>query len=114
MIDDFIPAITVTSILIVILAFIGFMRYIRYREILALAEKGLVRPEPEQKATKGLLRWGVVMGAVGLAFTLGLYPFGFVTGEEYPLHLGPWMLIGFLPLFLGLGLVLLHYLTEKE
>jgi hypothetical protein len=110
--DDFIPVIGVTSILIVIFAFIGFMRYISYRETLALAEKGLVGPE--QKATKRLLRWGVVIAAVGLAFTLGLYPFGFATGEEYPLHLGPWMLAGFVPLFLGLGLVLLHYLTEKE
>jgi hypothetical protein len=114
MIDDFIPAIAVTSILIVIFLFIGYMRYINYKETLALAEKGLVQPGPEQKTTKGLLRWGVVVTALGLAFTLGLYPFGFATGEEYPLHLGPWMLIGFLPLFLGLGLVLLHYLTEKE
>ena len=64
--------------------------------------------------TKGILRWGVVIAALGIAFTLGLYPFGFATGEEYPLHLGPWMLVGFVPLFLGLGLILVHYLTEKE
>jgi hypothetical protein len=111
MMDDFIPAVSVLSILIVIFVFIAWMRYINYKETLALAEKGLVRPE--QRATKGLLRWGVVIAALGLAFTLGLYPFGFATGEEYPLHLGPWMLTGFVPLFLGLGLVLLHYLTEK-
>jgi hypothetical protein len=39
---------------------------------------------------------------------------GFDSGNNYPLHLGPWMLGGFVPLFLGLGLILLHYLTEKE
>ena len=111
--DDLIPVLGVSSVLIIIFAFVGFMRYIRYKETLALAEKGLVAPV-EQKATKGILRWGVVIAALGLAFTLGLYPFGFATGEEYPLHIGPWMLIGFVPLFLGLGLILLHYLTEKE
>lgn len=110
--DDLIPVIGVGSVLIIIFGFVGCMRYIRYKEILALAEKGLVPPEP--KAIKGILRWGVVIAALGLAFTLGLYPFGFVTGEEFPLHIGPWMLIGFVPLFLGLGLILLHYLTEKE
>jgi|SRR4030095_3566014 hypothetical protein len=110
--DDFIPVVGVTSILIVIFAFIAFMRYISYKETLALAEKGLTRPE--QKPTKGILRWGVVIAALGVAFTLGLYPFGFASGEEYPLHLGPWMLGGFVPLFLGIGLVLLHYLAEKE
>ena len=110
--DDLIPVIGVSSVLVVIFAFIGTMRYIGYKETLALAEKGLV--SPAQKSTKGTLRWGIVIAALGIAFTLGLYPFGFVTGEEYPLHLGPWMLLGFVPLFLGLGLILVHYLTEKE
>jgi len=32
----------------------------------------------------------------------------------YPLHLGPWMLGGFVPLFLGLGLILSHFLTQKD
>ncbi|MBK8616389.1 MAG: hypothetical protein IPN96_04585 [Anaerolineales bacterium] len=33
------------------------------------------------------------------------YPIGFDSGNNYPLHLGPWMLGGFVPLFLGLGLI---------
>ena len=110
--DDLVPVIGVSSVLIVIFAFVGYMRYINYKETLFLAEKGLVRPE--QKAGNGLLRWGIVIAALGIAFTIGLYPLGYVSGEEFPLHLGPWMLIGFVPLFLGLGLVLLHYLTKKE
>ena len=83
-----------------------------YRETIALAEKGLIRPET--KTSKGLLRWGIVVTALGLALSLGLYPIGFSRREYYPLHLGPWMLGGFVPLFLGLGLILLHFLTLKN
>jgi len=75
-------------------------------------EKGLTRPE--SKSTKGLLRWGIVATSLGFALSLGLYFFGFDSADNYPLHLGPWMLGGFVPLFLGLGFVLLHYLTGKE
>lgn len=88
------------------------MRYLSYRETLTLAEKGLTRPETGMAKT--LLRWGVIITSLGIALTLGLYPIGYFTGDSYPLHLGPWMLAGFIPLFLGLGLILLHYLTEKE
>ena len=110
--DDFIPVIGVIGILIVILGFIVIMRFISYKENLSLAEKGLTRPE--QKNGKGLLRWGITITALGLAFTIGLYPIGFASGDEFPLHLGPWMLGGFVPLFLGLGLILLHFLTQKD
>jgi hypothetical protein len=82
-----------------------------YKETLALAEKGLTKPE--SKSNKRLLRWGIVITALGFALTLGLYTIGFASADNYPLHLGPWMLGGFVPLFLGLGLILLHYLTEK-
>ena len=110
--SDFIPVIGISSILIIVLGFIAIMRYISYKENLLFAEKGLTRPE--QKNGKGLLRWGIVITALGIAFTVGLYPIGFAAGDEFPLHLGPWMLGGFVPLFLGLGLTLLHYLIEKE
>lgn len=110
--NDLIPFVGIVGVLIVIFGFLAFIRYINYKETLALAEKGLTRPE--QKNSKGLLRWGIVITAIGFALSLGLYPIGFDAGGNYPLHLGPWMLGGFVPLFLGLGLILLHYLTEKE
>ena len=110
--DALIPCLGVVAILVVILGFLAFMRYMNYKETIALAEKGLTRPEA--RSGKGLLRWGIVITAIGFAFSLGLYPIGYDSGNNYPLHLGPWMLGGFVPLFLGLGLVLLHYLTEKE
>lgn len=110
--DALIPCLGVVAILAIIFGFLAFLRYMNYKETLALAEKGLTRPE--KKSGKGLLRWGIVVTAMGLALSLGLYPLGFDSGSNYPLRLGPWMLGGFVPLFLGLGLILIHYLTEKE
>lgn len=110
--DGFIPCLGVVFILLIIFGFLAFLRYMNYKETLALAEKGLTKPEP--KPGKGLLRWGIVLTSLGLALSIGLYLIGFNSPNDYPLHLGPWMLGGFVPLFLGLGLVLLHFLTEKE
>ena len=110
--NDILPCLGIVTTLIIIFGFLAFLRYMNYKETIALAEKGLSRPDV--KSGKGLLRWGIVIAAIGLALSLGLYPIGFDSGEQYPLHLGPWMLGGFVPLFLGLGLILLHYLTEKE
>jgi len=112
MYSDLVPAISISTILIIVLSFFGFMRYMNYKETMGLAEKGLVRPEP--KPGKRSLRWGIITSALGLAFSLGLYPLGFAEGDEFPLHFGPWMLVGLIPLFIGLSLVLIHYLTEKE
>jgi len=109
--NDIIPCLGVFGILIIIFGFLAFLRYMNYKETLALAEKGLAKPE--SKSSKGFLRWGIVVTSIGFALTLGLYFIGFDTPNDYPLHLGPWMLGGFVPLFLGIGLILLHYLTEK-
>ncbi len=112
MFSDFVPCISIVSVLLVVFGFLAFLRYMSYRETLALAEKGLTKPK--SKSNKGMLRWGIIVSALGLAITIGLYLIGFDSAENYPLHLGPWMLGGLVPLFLGLGLVLVHYLTEKE
>jgi hypothetical protein len=112
MMDDLFPCLGLIGALAIIFGFLAFIRYINYKETLALAEKGLSRPEG--KTRTGLLRWGILITALGLALSLGLYPIGFSAGADYPLRLGPWMLGGFVPLFLGLGLVLLHFLTQKE
>ena len=115
MLVDFVPCISIVSVLLVIFGFIAFLRYMNYRETIALAERGLSRPErPEAKNGKGLLRWGIIITALGIALSLGLYPIGFSAGYGYPLGLGPWMLGGFVPLFLGVGLILLHVLTRKS
>jgi hypothetical protein len=112
MFADFVPCISIVSVLLVIFGFLAFLRYMNYKETIALAEKGLTRPE--QAPSRGLLRWGILLAALGLVLTLVLYPIGFATGDGYPLHLGPWMLGGFVPLFLGLSLILAHFLFQKE
>jgi hypothetical protein len=109
--SDLIPCLSIVSILLVIFGFLAFLRYMNYKETLALAEKGLTKPET--KSNKNLLRWGIVVTALGFALTIGLYAIGFTSAENYPLQLGPWMLGGFVPLFLGISLILVHYLTDK-
>ena len=112
--DALIPCLGVVAILAIIFGFLAFLRYMNYKETIALAEKGLTRPEKKSGSSKGLLRWGIVVTALGFALSLGLYTIGFDSANNYPLHLGPWMLGGFIPLFLGVGLILIHYLTDKE
>ena len=110
--SDIFPCLGIVGSLTVIFGFLAFLRYLKYRETIALAEKGLT--PPESRSGRPLLRWGILITALGLALTIGLYSIGFDSSNNYPLHLGPWMLGGFVPLFLGLGMVLLHYLTERE
>ena len=110
--NELLPCLGFISALAIIFGFLAFLRYLNYKETIALAEKGLTRPE--KKPGKGLLRWGIVVTTLGVVLTIGLYFVGFNTPNDYPLHLGPWMLGGFVPLALGISLILLHYVTERE
>jgi sterol desaturase/sphingolipid hydroxylase (fatty acid hydroxylase superfamily) len=115
MFADFVPCISIVSVLLVIFGFLGFLRYMNYRETIALAERGVTRPERlEAKNGKRLLHWGILVTGLGIALSLGLYFAGFDSAASYPLHLGPWMLGGLVPLFLGLSLILSHFLTQKQ
>jgi len=99
---------------LILFAFLAVWRFLQYRETLALAEKGLLKAEGGRVETrsdgKGALRWGVVIAALGLALTIGLWPLGIYS--SYPLGLGPWMIGAFIPLFFGLGLILIYVLTK--
>jgi len=101
------------ALLLIILAFIILLRYISYRETRMLAEKGLSRPE-RQTDGKESLRWGIILIAVGLALSIGLYPLGSRFRGDYPLGFGPWMLLGLLPLFFGVALILIYVLAKRE
>jgi len=96
--------------------FIVVMRYLGYRETLALAEKGLVRPDRTRGSNgKDTLRWGIAIAAVGMALCVGLYPIGFIGGgSRFPLGFGPWMLTGLLPMFFGLALIMIYVLTRED
>ena len=110
--DILIPCLGLIGILVIVFGFLAFLRYMNYRETIALAEKGLTKPET--KSGRSFLSWGIIITALGFALSIGLYAIGFNSPNNYPLHLGPWMLGGFVPFFLGIGLVLLHFLTSKD
>jgi hypothetical protein len=95
---------------------IALLRYMHYRETLALAEKGLVRGDMQRGGNgKDTLRWGIAITAIGLALCIGLYPLGFTSGRSpFPLGFGPWMLAGLLPMFFGLALILIYVLTRDD
>jgi hypothetical protein len=111
--------------LVAIFGTVVLMRWFKHREILALAEKGLLPAQYAQYVSasrgRGLLGWGIALVALGLALVIGLWPIGFVTrpgghaeGPPYPLYFGPWMLGGLIPLFIGLALLITYFLVRKE
>jgi hypothetical protein len=109
--SEIIPWLAILVFTVLLFTLIVIMRYINYRETLALAEKGLVRSQ-RQSDGKEALRWGIVITAVGLALCVGLWPIGFLPGVDiYPLGFGPWMLIGLVPTFFGLALILISLRT---
>jgi len=112
--NDFFPCAMSIVFFLSLFGFLALMRYLRYKETMALAEKGLVRPGPYGNG-KDTLRWGIAITAVGLALCIGLYPIGFLPGNrtDFPFGLGPWMLGGLIPTFFGIGLVLIYILTRE-
>jgi hypothetical protein len=103
---------------------IVLVRWFKHREILAMVEKGLLPAQYAQymnasrgRGGRGLLGWGIALVMLGLALMIGLWPIGFTrAGVEnpYPLGFGPWMLAGLIPLFIGLALLIIYFLTRKE
>lgn len=108
----------VFAVFLLIFGFAAYLRYMRYKETLVLAEKGLVLPQKNGNGTsngKGTLRWGIVITALGVAMCIGLYPFGWIAGgTPFPLNFGPWMVIGLIPTFFGLALILIYVATSKN
>lgn len=89
------------------------LRYLNYRQAVTLAEKGFM-PEKRKSDGKEALRWGILLSALGTALCLGLYPLGSGLPGQYPLGFGPWMLLGLVPLFFGLGLLLIYALGREK
>lgn len=116
LLGSLIPCLGSITFFVILFGFIVLMRYLSYRETLALAEKGLVRP-PKNGSSKDTLRWGIVITGLGMALCLGMWPIGlgrgFTGSTQFPLGLGPWMLIGIVPTFFGLSLILIYLLTRE-
>ena len=105
--------------LVALFGTIVLLRWFRHREIVALAEKGILpaRYAQYQRASRGrgLLGWGIALSLLGVALLIGLWPVGFADlGVTYPLNFGPWMLGGLVPAFIGLALLITYVLTRKE
>ncbi len=99
------PCMAIVATLVIVFLFLAYSRYLRHKEIMNLAEKGLAFPE--RKNGKVALRWGVIITGLGLALLFGLLPF---------ILKGTWelLLLGLLPTFFGLSLVLIYVLTRTE
>jgi formate hydrogenlyase subunit 3/multisubunit Na+/H+ antiporter MnhD subunit len=104
--------------LAIFFGFIVLLRYLHHRERMALITSG-INPNltQKQRRNRGLLRAGLITGMVGLALTIGLYPLGFFLPSAFtsaPLHLGPWLLPGLIPLGVGGALIVSYYLEQNN
>ncbi|HVB73465.1 MAG TPA: DUF6249 domain-containing protein [Ktedonobacteraceae bacterium] len=104
--------------LAIFLGFIALLRYIDHRERMALIARG-IHPNRlrRQRRGTGLLRAGLIVAMVGLALTIGLYPLGYMLPSVVtatPLHVGPWLLPGLIPLAVGGALVISYYLGQDS
>ena len=101
-----VPAFAVCMIFAVIFGFFAFVRYLRYKETVALAERGLLRPERKRRRSgkaSMTLSWGVVIFITGIGLTLGL---AIADGDiVFP---------GILATFFGLSLIALHQINRGE
>jgi hypothetical protein len=93
-------------LLFLLLFFITLNRYIAYKERVALARLGyppeeIARAQFKRYGNRGVLWGGVITGMSGLALLLGLSTLG----------TGAWLLAGLLPLFVGLGMVIVYFVT---
>ncbi|HEX9058096.1 MAG TPA: DUF6249 domain-containing protein [Ktedonobacterales bacterium] len=100
------------------LSFILLVRYLDHRERMAMIDRGLISPQEANKEAvrhgSAVLRGGVITAMVGLAVSIGLYTLGYLLPAPFsavPGRLGPWLLPGLIPLFVGGGLVASHYLA---
>ena len=102
--------------LAIFLGFIALLRYIDHRERMALIAKGINPNRPRRlRRGVGILRAGLIIAMVGLALTIGLYPLGYMLPASFtstPLHVGPWLLPGLIPLAVGSALVISFYLIQ--
>ncbi len=105
---NFIILLSPSVLIICALIFAMVMRYISYRERVALVERGvdldmLYRSQgPSAQGNRGILWAGMITATTGLGLLLGLWTLG-------P---GAWLLVGFVPLCVGLGMLGIYHITR--
>jgi formate hydrogenlyase subunit 3/multisubunit Na+/H+ antiporter MnhD subunit len=105
--------------LAIFFGFIVLLRYLQYREHMAMISTGM-HPDSlraPRRRSRGLLRAGLIIAMVGLTLTIGLYPIGYILPPVFaniPLHFGPWLLPGLIPLGVGIALTTSYYLERDS
>lgn len=105
---NFVILLSPSVLIIAALVFVATMRYITYRERVALMERGadldvvLRHQRLERQGNRGILWAGTITAAAGLGILGGLWPLG-------P---GVWLMVGFVPLFVGVGMLGIYYVTS--
>ena len=94
---------SVAIIFCVPFGFAAFMRYLKYKETIALAERGLLR-ESRKKHNQDTLSWGILIAFIGLGLTIGSIFLGS----------GVVIILGTVPAFFGLGLIVIYYVKKEE
>ena len=95
------------ALIFILLVFVTLNRYITYKERRAMAELGVswddLRKDQleRRRGNRGVLWGGVITTMSGLALLLGLLTLG----------TGAWLLAGLLPLFVGIGMVVIYFMT---
>ena len=83
-----------------------YSMYLEHKRRMKLIEKGLWKPEMEKKESKpeDTLKAGIIVTAIGLAILLSL---------QLTVGMGIWHIVGFIPLFVGIALIIAYYSTRK-
>lgn len=115
--EMFIPAVTVSTIFIVIFGFLAFMRYMRYKETVALAERGLLRSDRSRRngfrpTGRRLFNIGVVLLSVGIGFFCTLIPTALIMDTGEPAFMG--IILGVLPASVGSALLIIDRVSNKN
>ncbi len=110
-------------VLAIFFGFIVLLRYLHHKERMALITQGIHPNSPRTEdprrllRSRRMLRAGLIIAMVGLSLTVGLYPIGFFLPPSLaaatPLHLGPWLLPGLIPLGVGVALIVSYYLEQN-
>src|SRR2546421_1670008 len=104
--------------LAIFFSFIVLLRYLQYREHMAMISYGMNPNSLRQsRRSRGILRAGLIIAMVGLSLTIGLYPIGYILPPIFaamPFHLGPWLLPGLIPLGVGSALIISYYLERDS
>ena len=106
-----VPALTISFIFVVVFGFAGYMRYLRYKETIALAERGLIRPQ-RSRGGRNNMKIGVLLLVVGGAFACSLVTIGIAADEPEPAVIG--VIFGILPASLGFGLILVDRINKRD